>query len=68
MEWFFEDDYCVKHTDGHSIVLRSGEWHNPTLVIPKLIAIDDPKIGSQLIREGLRFAKINALEGDAFVA
>ena len=65
MEWHFTNETCITHKDGHTITLRSGFWHDPSLVIPKLNNVEDPKVGARIIQEGLYYAKISVLEGDS---
>lgn len=56
MPWQWLDQRTIRHTDGHTIELKSGSWKTPMDIDPRFASILDGITSVRLIRAGLEFA------------
>lgn len=56
MSWQWLDSRTIRHSDGHTIELKSGSWKIPMDIEPRFASMLDGIAGVRLIRTGLEFA------------
>jgi len=56
MSWTFNNERCIKHSDGHVIDLLEGTWKEPIEIKPRFAQNTDSRVLAKMMREGLEFA------------